>query len=55
MPHFIDNGDTRLLLENDNVSELADKMKMLPFVDRFKKNFRERRDWYLEIFLGYHS
>ena len=48
MPYFIKNGDTGLLIEQDDVEELAAKMKFLLMNERIKQNVKEKREWYLK-------
>lgn len=47
MPYFIEDGKTGLLLQNDDVHELADIIFRLLKDKSFSDNVRSRKDWYI--------
>ena len=48
MPYFIEDGKTGLLIDNDNSTELAEKMKRLLEDETIKANVLSKREWYIE-------
>ena len=47
MPYFIKNGETGLLLEDDDAGVLAQMMDRLLHDEAIKANVRAKRDWYV--------
>lgn len=47
MPYFIDEGETGMLLHEDNVDVLSDMIEDLLVNNDVKRNVRERRDYFL--------
>lgn len=47
MPYFIQEGETGLLVEDDNEKELADKMYRLLNDEYIKANVLAKREWYI--------
>lgn len=48
MPYFIEDGVTGLLIDKDDVDNLAAQMKNLLGNETIKQNVRNKRDWYIE-------
>ena len=47
MPYFIENGETGLLLGEDDAESLALMMEKLLHDEAIKANVRAKRDWYV--------
>lgn len=48
MPYFIEDGKTGLLIEEDNVEELANKISILLKEETIKQNVLAKIDWYIK-------
>lgn len=48
MPYFIEDGETGYLIDEDDASLLAGKMRDLLHNERIKARVLERRNWYME-------
>lgn len=48
MPYFIEEGQTGLLLKNDDANELAGLMERLLKDERMKENVKAKSDYYLK-------
>ena len=48
MPYFIQDGETGLLIEDDNLDEVVRKIKKLLTCQYFKDNVRRQKEWYIK-------
>ena len=48
MPYFIEEGQTGLLLTNEDANELAALMERLLKDEKMKENVKAKRDYYLK-------
>lgn len=48
MPYFIENNKTGLLIDEDDSTDLSNKMERLLTDSSFSENVRAKRDWYIK-------